>query len=99
VIFCFSCSSSRPPPPHGLVEYITSGLIGSPSLASCACLIPGISEQLTDKPIGVEILGEKVVLFRDAQGKVVCLQDVCPHRGAPLHKGYAAATTHSAKLV
>ena len=36
--------------------------------------------------MGVEILGEKVVLFRDAQGAIQCLHDVCPHRGAPLHR-------------
>ena len=34
------------------------------------------------------MLGEKLVLFRDKQGKVQCLSDVCPHRGAPLHKGW-----------
>ena len=36
--------------------------------------------------MGVEILGEKVVLFRDSQGAIQCLHDVCPHRGAPLHR-------------
>ena len=46
----------------------------------------GISEQVKDKPVGVEILGEKVVLFRDSQGAIQCLHDVCPHRGAPLHR-------------
>ncbi|CAK0786996.1 hypothetical protein CVIRNUC_010212 [Coccomyxa viridis] len=50
----------------------------------------GISEQVKDKPVGVEILGEKVVLFRDAQGAIQCLHDVCPHRGAPLHRGWVA---------
>ena len=37
--------------------------------------------------MGVEILGEKVVLYRDGKGVVHCLHDVCPHRGAPLHLG------------
>lgn len=46
----------------------------------------GISEQVKDKPVGVEILGEKVVLYRDSAGAIQCLADVCPHRGAPLHK-------------
>ena len=46
----------------------------------------GISEQVKDKPVGVEILGEKVVLYRDSQGVIQCLHDVCPHRGAPLHR-------------
>ena len=36
--------------------------------------------------MGVEILGEKVVLYRDSDGVIQCLHDVCPHRGAPLHK-------------
>ena len=38
--------------------------------------------------MGVQMLGEKLVLYRDKQGKVHCLSDVCPHRGAPLHKGW-----------
>ena len=52
--------------------------------AGMACA--GISEQVKDKPVGVEILGEKVVLYRDSTGTIQCLHDVCPHRGAPLHK-------------
>ena len=40
--------------------------------------------------MGVQILGEQVVLFRDRQGQVQCLGDVCPHRGAPLHRGWVA---------
>lgn len=41
------------------------------------------------KPLGVEILGRTVTLFRDPATNVVrCLDDVCPHRGAPLHKGW-----------
>lgn len=40
--------------------------------------------------MGVEILGEKVVLFRDSNGAIHCINDVCPHRGAPLHQGWVA---------
>ena len=40
------------------------------------------------KPVGVEVLGEKLTLFRDASGAVRALHDVCPHRGAPLHQGW-----------
>lgn len=47
------------------------------------------SEQVTaDAPLGVEMLGMKLSLFRDAQGVVRCVSDVCPHRGAPLSKGW-----------
>ena len=38
----------------------------------------------------MQILGEQVVLFRDREGRVHCLGDVCPHRGAPLHRGWVS---------
>lgn len=48
-------------------------------------LVPG-------KPKGVDIFGRRVVLFRDAaSGAVRCLEDVCPHRGAPLSEGWLEA--------
>eukprot|EP00210_Caulerpa_lentillifera_P009418 g8979.t1 len=47
-----------------------------------------LSEKVTEEPLGVEILSMKVVLFRDESGKVHCLKDVCPHRSAPLSKGW-----------
>ena len=50
----------------------------------------GISEKVGAKPVGVEIAGEKLVLYRDTAGVVHCLADVCPHRGAPLHHGWVA---------
>jgi phenylpropionate dioxygenase-like ring-hydroxylating dioxygenase large terminal subunit len=28
----------------------------------------------------VDILGTRVTLFRDEEGKVVCVDDTCPHR-------------------
>ena len=40
--------------------------------------------------MGVQLLGEQLVLFRDKQGTMHCLGDVCPHRGAPLHRGWVA---------
>lgn len=39
------------------------------------------------KLTGVTRLGEKMVFFRDAQGKVVCLSDRCAHLGASLCTG------------
>jgi nitrite reductase/ring-hydroxylating ferredoxin subunit len=37
-----------------------------------------------------------VVLFRDPEsGSVVCLDDTCPHRGAPLSKGWLTKEPHS----
>jgi phenylpropionate dioxygenase-like ring-hydroxylating dioxygenase large terminal subunit len=39
------------------------------------------------RPMGVTRMGEKLVLWRDSQGKVYCMGDRCPHMNAPLHKG------------
>lgn len=46
-----------------------------------------LSQNVGKDPVGVEMLSEKIVLFRNEKGKVVAINDVCPHRGAPLHKG------------
>ena len=35
----------------------------------------------------VKALGQKLVLWRDGDGKLACLEDFCPHRGAPLSRG------------
>src|ERR1043165_6413328 len=38
-------------------------------------------------PVRVQILGEKLVAFRDSSGQVGLLADNCPHRGASLFFG------------
>ncbi|MEW5422734.1 Rieske 2Fe-2S domain-containing protein [Amorphus sp. 3PC139-8] len=38
-------------------------------------------------PFGTKIAGENLVLWRDADGKVRCVEDFCPHRGAKLSLG------------
>ena len=50
-------------------------------------------------PLGVEALGEKLVLWRGDNGKVHCIKDQCPHRGAPLsfgrlHEGHISCIYH-----
>ena len=41
------------------------------------------------KPVGVDILSTRIVLFRDSTtGVVRALDDVCPHRGAPFSGGW-----------
>ncbi|KAL0046822.1 hypothetical protein WJX82_010864 [Trebouxia sp. C0006] len=50
-----------------------------------------VSEKVKEgKAHGVEMCGEKLVLFRGKDGKVHCLNDVCPHRGAPLSQGWVS---------
>jgi phenylpropionate dioxygenase-like ring-hydroxylating dioxygenase large terminal subunit len=43
---------------------------------------------LTDGPKPFTLLGEKIVLFLDAEGKPACLEDRCCHRTAKLSKGW-----------
>jgi phenylpropionate dioxygenase-like ring-hydroxylating dioxygenase large terminal subunit len=45
------------------------------------------SNELKEKPLGVRRLGERLVFFRSAEGKPVCLLDRCAHRGASLAGG------------
>lgn len=40
-----------------------------------------------DRPYGGKLLGRKVVLWRDEAEKIQCIEDYCPHRGAPLSLG------------
>ncbi|MDP2311608.1 MAG: aromatic ring-hydroxylating dioxygenase subunit alpha [Pseudomonadota bacterium] len=52
----------------------------------------GTSAELTQAmakraPIGRTVLGERLVLFRDAGGRAVALTDRCLHRNAPLSAG------------
>lgn len=39
------------------------------------------------RPYGTRLLGDKIVLWRDGSGRIRCLEDFCPHRGAPLSYG------------
>lgn len=39
------------------------------------------------RPFPAKALGMDLVLWRDAAGKVHCVEDYCPHRGAPLSRG------------
>ena len=39
------------------------------------------------KPVPLKMLGDDLVLFRDAAGAVAALSDWCPHRGARLSLG------------
>ncbi len=45
-------------------------------------------DELADKPLGRQICAEKMVFYRGQEGKVVAVEDFCPHRGAPLSLGY-----------
>ncbi|MCP5504002.1 MAG: aromatic ring-hydroxylating dioxygenase subunit alpha [Chlamydiales bacterium] len=48
----------------------------------------GFTKDLKDKPLRVFLEGKPLVIFRGAKGKIIALEDRCPHRGAPLSEGY-----------
>lgn len=45
-------------------------------------------DEITEKPLGRQICGERIVFYRTAGDKAVGIADFCPHRGAPLSLGF-----------
>lgn len=45
-------------------------------------------DELERRPLSRQICDTRMVFYRDAAGRVVALEDFCPHRGAPLSLGY-----------
>ena len=45
------------------------------------------AEVRRERPYGTQVLGERIVLWRDQDGAIRCIEDFCPHRGAPLSYG------------
>lgn len=64
------------------IEYrLETGLLGQ-------WYVVGKSVQVQlGKPYGVKALGRHLVLWRDVAGKLQCVEDYCPHRGARLSRG------------
>lgn len=61
----------------------------------------GFSHEIGKEPVGVQMLSDRIVMFRDDSGTIVAINDVCPHRGAPLHEGvprFSPASTHVPSL-
>ncbi len=50
-------------------------------------LVVSWASALSDRPIPVELLEEKLVLWRSSDGTVQCAYDRCPHRGTQLSLG------------
>ena len=51
----------------------------------------GFSELVTNNPVPVRVLGEDLVMFREASGKIGLVDRRCPHRGASLELGRVEA--------
>lgn len=46
-----------------------------------------LSDEVAAEPVGVRALGHDFVLFRDGEGEVHCLSDICVHKGGSLCRG------------
>lgn len=46
-----------------------------------------LADEVGDEPVRVRMLGCDFVVFRDGDGNVACLSDVCCHRGGSLSRG------------
>ncbi len=44
-------------------------------------------DEIDEKPLGRQICGEKMVIYRGVDNQVAALEDFCPHRGAQLSLG------------
>ena len=49
--------------------------------------VAATAAEVTDKPLGRQICGERIVFYRALEGKMAAVEDFCPHRGAPLSLG------------
>ncbi|UIE37849.1 aromatic ring-hydroxylating dioxygenase subunit alpha [Leptodesmis sichuanensis] len=45
------------------------------------------SHELSDRPLGIVLWQQNIVLYRDSQGQVQALEDRCPHRFVKLSRG------------
>lgn len=52
-----------------------------------AWYVAAMGSEVTDKPLGRQICGERMVFYRTHDGSISALEDFCPHRGAPLSLG------------
>lgn len=68
-----------------MVEYAAS--TQSRSFPMNAWFMAGWASELDSGMLARTLLGKPIVLFRDGQGKAAALDDMCPHRFAPLSMG------------
>lgn len=66
-------------------------LAGRRAYLSCFWYAAALSQDVRERPVAATVCGRRVVLFRGADGRICCLDDACPHRGAPLSAGWVSA--------
>lgn len=62
----------------------------NPALRNCWYAV-ATELEVAVKPVGRTVLGESIVMYRDANGRIVAAADRCPHREAPLSAGTVSA--------
>jgi phenylpropionate dioxygenase-like ring-hydroxylating dioxygenase large terminal subunit len=50
--------------------------------------------EIGSAPVSIELAGEPLVLFRNAEGSIIALLDRCPHRSLPLSLGQVTPEGH-----
>ncbi|RKE38675.1 vanillate O-demethylase monooxygenase subunit [Paraburkholderia sp. BL23I1N1] len=55
--------------------------------------VAATADEVSGKPLGRQICGQQIVLFRNDAGEVAALDDFCPHRGAALSLGFVRGDT------
>ena len=68
-----------------------TSFIASPALRSAWHPVAESSDVTSARPHAATLLGERLVVWRDANGVAVAAPDVCPHRQAPLSAGQVDA--------
>lgn len=59
-----------------------------------------LSEKVTEMPMKVQLCGTEMVLFRDKNTNAVhCIDNTCPHRGAPLSEGWVSEKNEKTCIV
>ena len=48
------------------------------------------TEEVQSKPLAITLWKQAIVLFRDTEGKIHALEDLCPHRHVKLSSGEIA---------
>lgn len=71
-------------------EYVSRGVRGFWVPVAKSVQVKG------DAPTARRIMGENLVMWRDKAGKVHCVEDFCPHRGAKLSLGMVQKDGHVA---
>jgi vanillate O-demethylase monooxygenase subunit len=52
-----------------------------------AWYVAAMATEVQDKPLGRQICNARMVFYRSQHGQIACVEDFCPHRGAPLSLG------------